>query len=67
MNTLADKTEVFKREQLAIILTECSEAQQTLFRRIFPNGVPTDKLDSAYDLVERTIKKNIANPSRLER
>ena len=66
MNTLEKLSEAFKREQLAAQLAKCSQKQRELFARLYPDGVPSDKLNSAYDLVERTIKKNLANPDRLE-
>jgi hypothetical protein len=59
MSTLDIKTEEFQRNELAKLLALCTIEQQKLFReRVFPNGVPTDKLVSAYDLCERTLKKN---------
>jgi hypothetical protein len=61
MSTLKTLTEKFQREQLAIILAQCTPEQQELFnKRIFPNVVRVDQLESAYDLVERTLKKNKA-------
>lgn len=58
--------EVFKRTLLRERLAQCSEAQQALFHRLYPKGVPEDNLVSAIDLCDRTIKKNMANPLRLE-
>ncbi|MCK9459524.1 MAG: hypothetical protein M0R80_07790 [Proteobacteria bacterium] len=64
MNTLDGLTEEFQRQQLAEILSQCTPEQQEFFNiRVFPNGVPADKLSSAYDLCERTIKKNMAGRS----
>jgi hypothetical protein len=61
MSTLKTLTEKFQREQLAIILAQCTPEQQELFNtRVFPDIVRTDQLESAYDLVERTLKKNKA-------
>lgn len=66
MGTLDKLAEQFKRDKLAEILSQCTEKQRDFFnQRVFPNGVSADKLDSAYDLCERTIKKNIADPTRL--
>ncbi|MFA5766506.1 MAG: hypothetical protein WC919_01095 [Candidatus Paceibacterota bacterium] len=60
MATLGIKTEEFQRRELADLLDRCTPEQQRLFNeRVFPNGVPKDKLVSAYDLCERTLKKNI--------
>ena len=59
MATLDAKTEAFQRQELAEILELCSPEQQKFFHeRVFPNGVPKDKLVSAYDLCERTLKKS---------
>ena len=66
MTTLDKLTDVFKREQLAAQLAKCSQKQRDFFDRLYPKGVPSDKLSSAYDLVERTLKKNMADPSRLD-
>ena len=66
MNTLKRLTEEFQREHLAQILAKCSPAQQEFFHRLYPNGVPADKLTHAYDQCERTVKKNEADPSRLK-
>lgn len=57
--------EDFKRQMLAERLSQCSEAQQAFFKRIYPKGVPEASLVSAIDLCDRTIKKNLADPSRL--
>jgi hypothetical protein len=65
MTTLDKMAEDFKRSKLDEILNQCTPAQREMFhQRIFPNGVPADKLDSAYDLCERTMRKNLADPSR---
>lgn len=59
MATLDAKTEDFQRQQLAEILARCTPEQQTFFHeRVFPQGVPKDKITTAYDLCERTLKKN---------
>ena len=54
-----EKVEKFKREMLTAALIQCSEKQQELFRMMYPNGVPTRRLESAIDLCERTIKQNV--------
>ena len=51
--------------KLAEVLNQCTSSQQALFARIYPNGVPANKLVDAYDLCERTLKKNVADPSRV--
>jgi hypothetical protein len=59
MPTLDTKTEEFQRQELANLLAQCTPEQQEFFnKRVFPDGVPRDKLVSAYDLCERTLRKN---------
>lgn len=66
MSEAKKKIKEFKAQLLAEMLATCSQAQQDMFnKQIFPNGVPDDKYDGAIDLIERTIKKNKANPDRL--
>lgn len=50
--------ETFKRDMLADRLAQCTPAQQAFFHRLYPKGVPDDKLVNAIDLCDRTIKKN---------
>jgi hypothetical protein len=52
------KVEAFKRGLLNEAFMQCTAEQQAFFHRIFPNGVPEDKLVGAIDLCERTIRKN---------
>lgn len=54
------KVEEFKRGLLNEALAQCTADQQAFFHRIFPKGVPEDKLVGAIDLCERTIRKNKA-------
>lgn len=58
INSLATKTEYFQRAELASILRQCTEKQQAFFNRVFPDGVPNNKLSGAYDLCKRTVDKN---------
>ena len=55
---MRDDVEEFLRNKIETKLYECTEKQVDFFHRIFPDGVPTEKLESALDLIERTIKKN---------
>lgn len=60
----------YARQQLKEDLTQCTEAQQLLFKRMYShddlersidevvNNIPEDKLDRAMDQVERTLEKN---------
>jgi hypothetical protein len=58
MSTQVQKEiEQFTRGLLQDRLAQCSESQQEFFHRIYPEGVPTDKLENAIDLCDRTIKK----------
>ncbi len=48
--------ESFKRALLARLLKPCPEAARALLDRVYPNGVPTERLDGALNLVQRTIE-----------
>lgn len=48
----------FKRQVLKDLLDKCTKDQQDFFRRIYPNGVPEESLNSTITLCERTIAKN---------
>jgi len=55
--------EQFKRKLLEERLEKCTQPQRDFFKKIypidrFPDGVPSQYLDSAIDLCDRTIKKN---------
>ena len=52
--------ESFLRGKLDERLLEVTEKQRAFFGKIFPDGVPPDKLKSAIDLCDRTIRKNEA-------
>ncbi len=52
------EVEQFKRDLLAARLALVTPPQRALFDRCFPNGVPSDRLESAIDLCDRTIAKN---------
>lgn len=60
---LQTKTEEFQRSELDALLVQCTADQQALFRKIYPNGIPADKLEAAYALCERTVKRNHAKPN----
>lgn len=60
MLTYKERIENFKRDLLQEFLSQCSEAQQELFRKIYVGKVPVSKLDDAIDLCERTVLKNRA-------
>ena len=60
MSKIKDEVEEFKRKLLAERLAQCTEAQQRMFNKVYPEGVLESKLESAIDLCDRTIRKNIA-------
>ena len=39
-------------------LSYCTEAQQSLFRRMYPDGPDPEQMDHAYDQIQRTTAKN---------
>lgn len=54
------KTEIeeYARRLLADRLALLEPKQRDLFDRCFPKGVPSDRLESAIDLCERTLQEN---------
>ena len=45
------------------LLSECTEAQQALFRRMYPDGPLPDQMDVAYNQIQRTLAKlRVADP-----
>lgn len=56
--TVREEIEAFKRKLLAERLAKITLEQKSKFDRIFPMGVPFDKIISAIDICDRTIKKN---------
>lgn len=62
-----EEIEALTRGLLAERLTHLSAQQRCMFHdRIYPHGVEKNKLVSAIDLCDRTIRKNITTPSRME-
>jgi len=45
------------RETMMNLLVQCTEAQQKLFHRMYPKGVPDEKIDWALSQIERTLIK----------
>jgi hypothetical protein len=56
--TVKQEVEEFKRSLLNERLSQCTEKQRELFGRLYPNGVPDDKLEDAINLCNRTIRRN---------
>ena len=50
--------EQFTRGLLKDRLIQCTDVQQKFFHRIWPDDVPTNSLEGAIDLCDRTIKKD---------
>lgn len=55
----------FKHDLLSKALTQCTQKQQEFFHHVYPK-ITEDNISSAIDLCERTIQKNLKDPSRLE-
>lgn len=64
VNDLEDRFIQSKRKAVEDMLSTCSAEQIALFNRLFSvteaGAIPVTKLDTALDLLERTIKKNAA-------
>ncbi len=48
---------------MSALLVRCTDFQKTQFEKFFPGGVAKqslDKLETAYDLIQRTLRKNAA-------
>ena len=57
MTTAAEIGNAAIREAVESGLAECTEPQQALFHRIYPN-LSDSELSEAYDLIQRTLRKN---------
>ena len=57
MNKIVEET---LRDLLKDMLNQCTLPQQELFNKLYPGIVPMNKLESAIDLCDRTLKKNAA-------
>lgn len=56
------------RVEIRRLLALCSEKQQAFYHRLYPgssDALDEPKLKSALDLLQRTVRKNEADPSRL--
>jgi hypothetical protein len=53
--------------ELNVLLPTCSPAQRMFFQKIYPNvsSLTEERLRSALDLVQRTVRKNEADPTRV--
>jgi hypothetical protein len=53
----------FEQDTLKDLLSKCTEPQQAFFLRLYPDGVPKDRMAWAIQQCENTIKKNAAKVS----
>ena len=53
-----EEIEQFTRGLLKDRLAQCTDVEQKFFHRIWPDGVPTNSIEGAIDLCDRTIKKH---------
>ncbi len=58
MSKTMKKVEEYKTKLLLELLDKITPEQKNFFFKLFPNGVPSDKIETAYGLIERTIDKN---------
>lgn len=58
MSETMKKVEAYKKKLLQELLSEITEEQRDFFNKVFPDGVSSDKMESAYSLIERTVVKN---------
>ena len=58
MLTTKQETEAFQRNRMQEDLAKCTDEQRELFNMIWPNGVPLNELDDAWQLVKRTLVVN---------
>lgn len=65
MNEFREKTEELQRALIAEKLAQCTAEQQSFFHRLYPEGIPAASLENAFNLCERTIKKNQAKAERV--
>jgi hypothetical protein len=60
--------EAFTRQLLRDRLAQCTPAQRGVHYRVYgagPDDIPEKQLIDAIDLCDRTIRKNLADPCRL--
>jgi hypothetical protein len=58
MSEALDGLEQAQRQELGDKLKLCTHENRVFFKRIFPDGVTADKLESAIALVDRTIVRH---------
>lgn len=65
MSETMKKVEAYKQILLQELLLEITSEQKEFFHKVFPNGVSSKDMDGAYGLIERTIKKNQSNSTKI--
>ena len=60
MSKALQDIEQYTQNMLQQMLSQCTRSQVSFFffNRLFPNGVPKEKIKQAILLVERTLEKN---------
>lgn len=58
MKELDDKILALKRETINELLSQCTPLQVEKFHRIYPGGAPEDRLETAINLLDRSVKAN---------
>ena len=65
--SVKEEIEQLTRNLLQERLAQCTTSQRAMFNRMYPQGVPADRLESAIDLCDRTIKKNREGRNEFQR
>lgn len=63
-NAVNDELHQYAMTMLEGRLAQVSDAQRAFFHKVYPRVTP-ENVVAAIDLCDRTIRKNIADPSRL--
>lgn len=58
MSETMKKVESYKQQLLQELLKEITQEQRDFFYRLYLNGVSEQNMETAYGLIERTIKRN---------
>lgn len=55
---LKEELEEFKKKRANELLADCTQRQQDFFKKVFPNGMNEDNINTVISLIERTLAKN---------
>lgn len=58
MSETMKKVEAYKHVLLQELLNQITDEQRDFFYKLYPTGVSEVNMETAYGLIERTIKKN---------